>query len=743
MIKYQWKGRRYNPVAGTYSPYVTLSPIYGDKLSIKHSMPDDERYYKESFNGTLMFVREDFFWIMSKIALATRFEVVYELELHAIEDNTDQLVTTLKFTITDCEIDEDNGIAKVKPTTKTRYDEVLDGLDREFNLVELNPVIEELTWSRRALLQFTEEGSDVVTNCLGGMTWEQDKTNASGDLINDYKFGVCNQFIVATVTDNGNGIYYGDFEPMPSSGDVLRDFDVLRGVINPTSTYGYKLHFYETLVDVDTYMYQVQLYRSPFPGSSNYTLYASSRAYSTRIPDLGSNIALYNSNDQQVSTVSWRTPKLYARILCDTYVTGAYTRPSSDIITNDNNYRYVKPYKDSIAIITNNGVTTPTPYGQYTTGYFTGYYAPPASVGYMPIMQSYWASGISMWVDLSLMPNLDLMFRSIRLRHAYPLYSAIKVLLAQIAPNISFNNTTDYSQFLFDYGRSHPVVDYMPYLFITPKTNILKGDYKTPAYNAPIKLKDILEMLRQVYKCYWFIDDSNRFRIEHVSWFMNGGTYSTPSPVVSYNLTTMFNSRNGKRWSMDTQHYTFDKPNMPNTYTFGWMDEVSQEFEGYQMEMSSCFVEKGKNEEISVSKFTTDIDFVTITPDDISKDGFMLLGATLYNSQYVLPLYEYQLPGSSISFYIQNGYLAFVYLEKTAIWLTDLPARSVSYADGTTASVVKQSRLRQQDVTVPMATPIFNPMTLIQSSIGAGEVKDIEINLSSLTAKAKLHHDIQ
>ena len=316
-------------------------------------------------------------------------------------------------------------------------------------------------------------------------------------------------------------------------------------------------------------------------------------------------------------------------------------------------------------------------------------------------------------------------------------------MLAQIAPNISFNETTDYSQFLFDYNRSP--VGYVPYLFITPKTNILNGDYKTPAYKAPIKLKEILEMLKQVYKCYWFIDDSNRLRIEHISWFMNGGTYSTPSPVVSYNLTTMFNSRNGKRWSMDTQHYTFDKPNMPNTYTFGWMDEVSQEFEGYQMEMSSCFVEKGKNDEINVSKFTTDIDFVSITPDDISKDGFMLLGAD-YDSQsntYSLAFYSYPIANLGMYNPLQNGYLAFVYLEKTAIWLTDLPARSVSYADGTTASVVKQRRLRQQDVTVPMTTPIFNPMTLIQSSIGAGEVKDIEINLSSLTAKAKLHHDIQ
>ena len=728
MIKYQWKGRRYNPVAGTYSPYVTLSPIYGDKVSIKHSMPDDERYYKESFNGTLTFVREDFFWIMSKIALATRFEVVYELELHAIEDNTDQLVTTLKFTITDCEIDEDNGIAKVKPTTKTRYDEVLDGLDREFNLVELNPVIEELTWYKRPVVQLYADGDSIVTNFLGTTHWEQEASPDGLSITQDCHFATCGFIIEVTVTNapNYNGKYRG------------------KKPIN-VETYDIRLTSNSSLNDNYIRVQRVwdsanNLYRVYFDlCSANGTVIQ--RIYS----DTGDTPESFSVATQSNGRYVERVYHVYGRILSAVSMSGSFTRPTNDIVPYNKEYGYVTPYAVDCVDYSLALSTTPTPYGRVSDEYSLYYYPPTTTIeNWLPVQQSEWKGQMSVWYNITnAYINDGNLRKKTNLRHAYPLYSAIKVLLAQIAPNISFNETTDYSQFLFDYNRSP--VGYVPYLFITPKTNILNGDYKTPAYKAPIKLKEILEMLKQVYKCYWFIDDSNRLRIEHISWFMNGGTYSTPSPVVSYNLTTMFNSRNGKRWSMDTQHYTFDKPNMPNTYTFGWMDEVSQEFEGYQMEMSSCFVEKGKNDEINVSKFTTDIDFVSITPDDISKDGFMLLGAD-YDSQsntYSLAFYSYPIANLGMYNPLQNGYLAFVYLEKTAIWLTDLPARSVSYADGTTASVVKQRRLRQQDVTVPMTTPIFNPMTLIQSSIGAGEVKDIEINLSSLTAKAKLHHDIQ
>ena len=722
MIEYHWKGRRYNVVADTYGDYVDLHPIYGDKLSIKHSMPDNERYYKESFNGTLKFVRDDYTWIMATIDSVTRFNTIYELELWT----QTQLVTTLKFVITDCEVDEDNGIISVKSSTKTRYDDILNGLDREFNLIDLNPVIEQLTWYKRAVLQTFISGDNVLTNFVGATHWEQDADENGLSVTSDYHFATCGLVAKIIISDSPSHQYDDTFVGKIPVG---------------VSTYDVRLD----PVSVDNTNY-IRVQRIWDSANSLYWVYMTfHRQDGTQIAQFYQNTGdfpdSYAAQILNVGIFTETATHIYGRILSDKTINQyTFVRPDSDIVQYSKNYRYVTPYNTDCLGVSTRTTTTPN---QYPTDTRNDYYLPPTdNPKWLPIQQSEWNNGVSVWYDMELGYFDDSDARkSMSLRHAYPLYSAIKVLLAEIAPDLSFDETTAYSDFLFN--ATNPVTGYDKVnLFITPKTNILNGDYQTPAYNAPIKLKEILDMLKAVYKCYWFIDDSNRLRIEHVSWFMNGGTYGNPSQTISYDLTTLKNSRNGKAWAYETSKYTFDKPNMPATYTFAWMDEVTQEFKGYQMEMQSQLVEKGKNEEITVSKFTSDIDFVTITPDDISKDGFMLLGATYVKDAYYLPFYSLRIEGTNIINYLQNGFLAYIYLEKNKIWLTDLPA-DVNYADGTTGTVSNKSRMKKQNVTVPMTTPIFDPITLIKTYLGKGEIQDIEINISSLTGKATLKYDTQ
>ena len=81
------------------------------------------------------------------------------------------------------------------------------------------------------------------------------------------------------------------------------------------------------------------------------------------------------------------------------------------------------------------------------------------------------------------------------------------------------------------------------------------------------------------------------------------------------------------------------------------------------------------------------------------------------------------------------------YLEKQTYWLDNQPAGDITYADGSRAQTHKQSRTKQQDVVVPMTAPAIDPITLIRTGIGDGEIKEISINLSSVTAQAKLRYD--
>lgn len=744
MIQYQFIGQRVDTISGTMSAETVLSPVYNDKTAFKYVMENNSRFYTPSWDGSLKFKGADYGWVIDDIEDANRYQVRYEVTVRwmDVKEQTWHDLCTLQFMFTDCEVNADDGIITVKPSVKTPYKDVNDGLDREFNLVKLNPVIEHLQWDKRGIIQVTTAASNYVTNCIGYNTWEVEKSNTDGNLIDDYKFAVSDRFQIAEIiSGNGVGTYYGR-TPAPSMD--LKDYELPRGVWSPTSVYRYKLRLYETMV-AGLKTYHVELYQGDLLSpSSPYTLVASNMDFGS-IPSTLTNYNLYNANSQLYCTLNLRSETVYARLLCDVSVAGStVARPTEDIVPYSNNYRYVAPYSSNIAVITNGRQSEPNEYGQFPYSAFPGYYTSPAPTGYLPILQDDWTNtGISMWVSLALMPDDTAYRKNMTLRHAYPLYSCIKVILQQIAPDVHFGATTDFSEFLF--SNTNPLTgDDKLNIFITPKSNIIAGDYQTPAYNAPIRLQEIFDMLRKVYKLYWFIDAENNLRIEHISWFMNGGMYGGAQHVISHNLTTMLNTRNGKPWSFAKNAYSFGKTEMPATYTFNWMDDVSDIFNGYQMNLLSPLVDRSKNEEVQVSKFTSDIDFVTISPDDISKDGFMLLGAYQepIKGYYYVPYLNYQPMGASETTALQNGYLAFAYLEKSRIILADIPESSIDYADGDSGDTWMQSRNKEQkSVIIPLAAPVIDPVQLIRTGIGDGEIKEITINLSSLTATATLRYD--
>ena len=164
-------------------------------------------------------------------------------------------------------------------------------------------------------------------------------------------------------------------------------------------------------------------------------------------------------------------------------------------------------------------------------------------------------------------------------------------------------------------------------LFIVPKSNIITAGYDQPAQKAPVTLKRILDMLRDCFRCYWFVDDQNRFRIEHISFFRNGGTYEQGDPNIGRDLTVEQVTRNGKKWAFGTSQFQFDKPEMAARYQFGWMDDVTQLFDGNPIDIVSKYVNPDNIEQIDVSQFTSDVDYILLNPGEISKDGFVLLSA--------------------------------------------------------------------------------------------------------------------
>jgi hypothetical protein len=72
---------------------------------------------------------------------------------------------------------------------------------------------------------------------------------------------------------------------------------------------------------------------------------------------------------------------------------------------------------------------------------------------------------------------------------------------------------------------------------------------------------------------------------------------------------------------------------MAARYQFGWMDDVTQLFEGYPIDIISKYVNPDNIEQIDISKFTSDIDYILLNPWEISKDGFVLMAAVTNYSE--------------------------------------------------------------------------------------------------------------
>ena len=62
--------------------------------------------------------------------------------------------------------------------------------------------------------------------------------------------------------------------------------------------------------------------------------------------------------------------------------------------------------------------------------------------------------------------------------------------------------------------------------------------------------------------------EGNKLRIEHIYWFMNGGSYAD-SPLVGRDLTTERMMRNGKQLDYAQGIYSYDKPETIRTISVG------------------------------------------------------------------------------------------------------------------------------------------------------------------------------
>lgn len=713
----------------------TVHPIYKDDLAKEYELETNQRFYRAKLSGKITFVRDDYDYI-NRQSFDNEF-------LYCIEKSDDGGRTWFqyfqgKFMKTDCTFTDYDRKVVVQPDVIDDYNDVLAGLEKEYNLITLAPTIQRITINKRPLIQIYVPGDSVVSCFLGGMNWEQD-ANATTDqntLVQTYHFALCNILKEIRVTANGTpsdiaGLYTGRMA-MDSSTDTFS------GNLFPANNNLYYIHITQQRINgLPVGLATVDIRRR----SDDFVLFVYVRTTTSPFDTLEFDFVPANgSSATGTMHADMKSYSIYARYLCDVERindSNTYPLPADDIVDDNRNYSHAIGYNVDVAFISNKFSDTPTEWGLADSG---KYFAPPYSIyrqTFYPIARSTWRYA-SLWFGFYLMDwRLEEKARKeYTLRDTFLVSSCISVLLNQIAPGITHEAKAEYSQFL--YGRNNPISGLNFRLLVSQKTNIINGEYQQPAQKALTTLQQFTNMLRDCFKCYWFIEDG-KFKIEHVQYFRNGGSYSG-EVVLSHDLTKELNSRNGKPWAFNTSEYSFDKVDLPERYQFKWMDDVTAAFEGLPIQVISKYVTPGKIEDVNVSNFTSDIDMMLLNPGNMSSDGFALFAAVppTSGSQWTLPFTRQTVNG--VEYFLQNGYLAFINLQST-YWLYDLPARRVSI-NGSETDAYGIERKKKQTLIFP-ANDDPNPMQLIKTYIGNGQVDKLSVNLCGRNIKATLKYDTE
>lgn len=716
----------------------TVCPNYKDDLTLDYELETNQRFYRAKLSGKINFVRADY-----DIINNAPFDSEFFLYIEKSDDwgQTYNQYYKAKFMKTDCTFKDDDKLVTVQPETTDQYDDVLAGLEKEYNLIELAPQIEFLTIRKRPLIQIYVPGDSIVSCFLGGTNWEQD-ANVTTDqkaLIGTYHFALCNILKEIYITPNNgspaiiSGLYTGR---MVTGSSV----DTFQGKLYPELNVNYYIYIAQKRFDglpIGAVAVEIRK-QSDDTAMFRYTK-SSTSPFDTLEFDL---TAVEGSGAKGKMHASMKSYNIYARYLLDVEKIdnlNTYPLPSEDIVDNNRNYSRVIGYAIDVAFISNNFSDTQTEWGLADNG---KYFAPPYSIygqTFYPIARSTWRYA-SLWFGFYLFDWIleEKARKAYTLRDAFTLSSCINVLLKEFAPGITHEATPEYSQFL--YNTNNPIAWQSFKLLISQKSNIINGEYKTPAQKAPITLQQIMTMLRDIYKCYWYIEDG-KFKIEQVKWFRNGGSYGN-NPIIDYDLTQLENVRNGKKLTFATSEYSFDKVEMPERYQFEWMDDVTTPFEGLPIEITSKYVTAGKIEEINISNFTSDIDLMLLNPGAISSDGFALFAAVTPSGggQLELPFTRQSIDG--VEYFLQNGYLAFINIQPI-YWVYDMPARNFKINNSQKYAMGGLERKKKQTLNFPAGTTDPNPMQLVKTYIGNGQVDKLSVNLCSRNIKATLKYDTE
>lgn len=720
---------------------IQVTPHYKE-LKKKYAKENEQWFFRQTLDGKITLFGDDFGHIYNANVNDKFMFYIYKQNG---QDGWDEYFKA-KFSKTDCKFDFVKASCELKLSALDRYTDLINKYDNTYDLIKLAPAITKIQMYKRPIMQVYVAGESSISNFFGGTYWETDvneSVDSDDDLIKKYYFAYVssgNEFVVSRASISGvNGQYAGtDGSWTNNKGYTCEAYDIVgTGGTLPDIT----LFRARIKQDSDgTILYQTGASFQISSGSKRQPVFNKDNVTMYRVKSDGT----LDIND--TCTISMTIVyNIYQRCLCDVdSITGTptYDLPIDDFAVTDRNYKKCIGLEGGYFFCTSQTTTEPTKYGQNDYGeYFTNQFLP-LLLGIdrlLPISRNAWANA-SLWYAYNELYGVweQSLRKEYTLRDSYSIGAAIKALLKEIDPSLSHEETAEYSQFL--YGDTSPIGLERFYVFITQKTNILKSQYDQAAQKAETSLEEIMNMLRNCFRCYWFIEDG-KFKIEHISYFMNGKSYSTNTDV-QLDLTSVRDNHNGLPILYGQGEIEYDKDDLNARYEFNWMDDVTDLFGNFNVDVKSNYIQDNKTEEIMVSQFTPDVDLMTLTPSSFAEDGFALLCPVKDGNTYRLPIVTVDLIDENKNSYeaiIQNWYASWLYLIRT--YMYDMPATDIEYSSISSGLYVQRvKRCMRYSIEFPVeADP--NERQLIRTSIGDGVIDEMSINIDTRMAEVDLVYE--
>lgn len=814
-IVFFWNSKNFEPTPSIFFQYETkyVHPAFS-KLSIDQSRSFDNMCAGLMLNSDMIFMGGAFDYITG---LSANYALVFKIERYDYNNNSYYTIfTSLPFTIANCSLDYDKRQLTVDFTSCT-YKAYLDArLNKVVNLAKGGYRHSTIDFNIPAMLQVYVDGSETITNIVGGSATEVDI--AYIETPEDFAEAAMASSIIypnektSWVTDNirtlflwskgfwlagriseihivgGNYIEPGSSIITSPAGYyyATTSDNQLSQVYQPTSTitrfYSDTTDFYIELNTTTRYVYIKKV-------ADDSVVYQTTQPVNTTCmisPDsiaTGNGVLFRNVNDQyDTCGVDFHlTHNVFCRILTTKEVLPESGMPytlkllDEDFAYSGPAYKYAVAYphlyttelfsslfnghmedvhlfqpipyqysylnfKCSSAVQqTDSGLGAKDPNTYYTYKNKQGSYI---SQHFIPIGQYFW-SEVSFYATLptNFIDIIAPWYNLVKQHHFMTVGTAIIKLLQETAPNIKFAETSEYSKILYGQDILTPVNNSSvsrPNIFLTHVSNIQAGVFTYEAQRVEITLRKVLDMLRDAFQIYYYLDNRGCLHLEHISWFYGVGK----SNNVQYNTLALKDE-----YTKVLIDYGHGKIEANNDYLYSSITMTADSEDALELFKplnikcldESCVALDSK--EVMLTDFKTDIDYLYASASERT-DGLALI---LPSSGKILstPRLSYtQKNRCDIKGLNESGY---------TLWPTNYLASSyelLQYYRWNFASLVVdhcsfepilQARYFEQEIQVPVDIDI-DMIKFIQTRFGDGFIMSYKIDLDSRYATIKLLH---